>query len=323
LAASAAKLGTALTRRFEYGLVVSSGPPHASHEAARLIAQQSRLPLVLDMRDPWAHEQVVTPEVDSPTWRRQVEKLERRCIDKAQLVVVTTDALRESLERAYPNYAGRFVTIMNGADDEPLPPPRHGKRFVIGFAGSLYVGRDPRGLFRAVRRVITSLHLTPDDFGLEFIGGTDFEGVPLVTIAAEQGIADFFRAGPNRPRAEALEFLASATMLVSLPQHVRLAIPAKVFEYTQFTAWLLALAEADSATARLLRGTSADVVDPDDEVAIATAIETRYREFRAGARPVAVNHDGRFDRRAQAERLLDMLERIGAPAGARGESARL
>ena len=51
-----------------------------------------------------------------------------------------------------------------------------------------------------------------------------------------------------------------------------------------FDAWLLVLAEHDSATAELLRGTGADVVDPDDEAAMVRVLRARFDEFRAGKR---------------------------------------
>jgi len=89
-----------------------------------------------------------------------------------------------------------------------------------------------------------------------------------------------------------------------------MAIPAKIFEYLQFEAWLLILSDLNSATARLLRDTDADVVDPDDVDGLVHAIETRYKEFVVGDRPRAINADGRFSRRLQAERLLNAIEEI-------------
>jgi hypothetical protein len=99
-------------------------------------------------------------------------------------------------------------------------------------------------------------------------------------------------------------------MLVSLPLRTVMTLPAKLFEYTRFDAWLLVLAEPGSATADLLRGTDADVVEPDDDAAIARVIRRRYDEFRAGGRPHALNRDGRFDRARQSRRLFELLDRV-------------
>jgi hypothetical protein len=91
-----------------------------------------------------------------------------------------------------------------------------------------------------------------------------------------------------------------------------MTLPAKLFEYTRFDAWLLALADSRSATARLLSGTGADVVAAGDTNGIEKVIAARFAEFRAGIRPVALNRDGRFDRATQSARLFDALEEITA-----------
>ena len=91
-----------------------------------------------------------------------------------------------------------------------------------------------------------------------------------------------------------------------------MTLPAKLFEYTRFDAWLLALADSRSGTARLLADTDADVVVASDTEAIEKVIAARFAEFRAGIRPMALNRDGRFDRATQSARLFDALEELTA-----------
>jgi hypothetical protein len=98
-------------------------------------------------------------------------------------------------------------------------------------------------------------------------------------------------------------------MLVVLPQDWDLSLPAKLFEYIRFDAWLLALAERNSATELLLRDTDADVVSPKDISAIAAVLRTRYEQYARGKRPHPIARDPRLSRRFQAEILLDALER--------------
>ena len=86
-------------------------------------------------------------------------------------------------------------------------------------------------------------------------------------------------------------------------------IPAKIFEYARFDAWLLALANPGSATAALLRDTGADVVSPYDVDAIAAVIRARYAAFASGGRPERPRLPERYSRRAQAQLLFDELER--------------
>ncbi len=209
----------------------------------------------------------------------------------------------------YPE--ARVLTVMNGMDEGELPPSTVGERFVLGYAGSIYLDRDPRPLFRAVARVVRERSLDPGRFGVEFIGyASRYEGQSLDDIAREEGMASFVRTGAPRPHAEAMRFLASCAMLVSLPQDSTMAIPSKVFEYLRFPAWLLAMADPGSATARVLAGTDADVVSPEDVGAIAAAVGRRFDAFAAGRRPAPLGTDPRLTRRHQGGVLLDALDEI-------------
>jgi protein-tyrosine-phosphatase len=113
-----------------------------------------------------------------------------------------------------------------------------------------------------------------------------------------------------------MEFLADATVLLSLPQDSDMAIPSKIFEYMQFDAWILALAAPGSATELLLRHSGSDVVSPDDVQEIAGVLQSRYRQYRQGQRPSRLAQHSRYSRREQAKLLFDAIERCidgGAP----------
>lgn len=309
LALIAARLGRALGREHRYDLVLSSGPPHAAHDAARRVAAALDVPLIIDLRDAWVHERLVIPhKLDSSLWMRLQGGVERRCVEEASLVLCTTEPLCQALRQGFPRAAARILTVRNGADTEPLPRAAASRRFVIAYAGNLYAGRDPRLLFRAVARVARQRALTPEELRIEFIGGAGIEGASIDEIALEEGVSEYVVSHGQRTRAEALELLSQATMLVSLPQQDTFAIPAKLYEYMQFNAWLLALAQPGSATASLLADSGADVVQPEDVDAIAATLDRRYEQFRRGTLPLPINHDGRFDRRAQAEIFFQALE---------------
>jgi len=315
LSRRATELGTALARVNSYDAVVSSGPPHAAHDAARAIAAQAGVPSVMDMRDPWSDDSAMPEEMRSDAWRRIAVAHEERCVSSAELVIVTSKAHEDLQVRKFPFLSGRVSTVMNGADVDPLPASRVGHRFVVAFAGMIYLGRNPRALLRAAARVARETGASPAEFGVEFMGDDSCDGVPLSVMAKEEGLNEHFRSHGFRPRSDALEFLAGASMLVSLPLRTTMTLPAKLFEYTRFDAWLLVLAEPGSATAELLRGTGADVVEPNDEAAIARVLRMRLDEFRSGRRPVALNREGRFDRATQSARLFDLLDRVAEKRG--------
>jgi glycosyltransferase involved in cell wall biosynthesis len=289
--------------------VVTCGPGHLVHEAGQAVAAAAELPLVLDMRDPWSLQRRVPEHLASPLHFHLAATAERRVVDQASLIVMNTPLAAESMARAYPGK--RVISVLNGFDEEPLPPIPARTRFVVGFAGTIYLDRDPRLLFRAAARVVRELALTPAEFGLEFIGdAASYGGVTLEDLAAREGIDGFVRSGPTRPRREAMAFLAEASVLLSLPQDSALSVPSKIFEYLRFPASLLALAEPGSATAQLLAGTGVDVVEPSDVEGMAAVLRRCFQAFAAGERPSPPLRDAALSRRSQAARLLAALENL-------------
>jgi hypothetical protein len=308
-ARAAGRTALTLSRAQRYAVVISSGPPHMAHLAGVRVARRTGIPLVVDMRDPWSMVQRLSDTSLSPTWLRFARKYEARAVESAALVTMNTETACAAMRSRYPAFADRIEVIRNGSDDEPLPTVEKDAVFRIRFAGSIYLDRDPRLLFRAAARVIRELGLTSQDLAIEFVGDVDrFAGTPTRDIAAQEGIAEFVSIGAPLPRREVLAFLVGATMLLSLPQDSDYAIPAKIYEYVKMPAWLLVLAHRGSATAQVLDGSEASVLDPADVDGIAALLRQRVEDFRRGVRPVAVGRDGRFDRSVQSAKLLRLLD---------------
>ena len=309
-AEAAGMLGSRLAEPGVHRAVVSCGPPHMGHEAARRVARKKGLALVMDLRDPWSLVQRLSEDIASPIWLALAARYERRAVAEAALVVMNTEPARLAMQAAYPEAAGRVITVMNGYDEETVPPSRHSGRFTIAYAGTIYLDRDPRPMFHAVAEVVRRLGLGPEELGIELMGkAQSYNGMSIEAIAREVGIEPFVSTRPRRPRRELLEFLADATVLLSLPQDSDMAIPSKIFEYMQFDAWILALAAPGSATELLLRHSSSDVVSPDDVQEIANVLQCRYQQYRQGQRPSRLAQDTSYSRREQAKLLFDAIER--------------
>jgi hypothetical protein len=123
------------------------------HLAALEIARRRRKPFVMDMRDPWSVAPALPNAYAHPLWYQLAEKYERRAAKAASLIIANTEALALALRRKYPEQADRVLTVMNGCDEEEIPAVQR-DQFVISYAGNIYIDRDPRPLFRAIRRVV-------------------------------------------------------------------------------------------------------------------------------------------------------------------------
>jgi glycosyltransferase involved in cell wall biosynthesis len=307
----AAVLALHLNESGAYQAVVTCGPPHTVHDAGRFVAHRTGLPFVMDLRDPWSLVQRLPEAIASPVWLNLATRYERRAVAAAALIVTNTEPLRLAMGAAYPAAANRIITVMNGSDDdEVVPRSCHGRRFTIAYAGTIYLDRDPRVLFAAAGHVVRMLKLGQHEFAIELMGNVDYyNGVPIQALARDAGLERFVHTRGVATRRETLDFLARATMLVSLPQDSDMAIPSKIFEYVQFDAWVLALADRGSATELVLRDSNADVVAPRDVEALTGVILERYRQYAEGCRPTRLAGSGRYSCRNQARLLFDAIER--------------
>jgi hypothetical protein len=306
-----ASAASAIADPASHRAIITSGPPHYWHEGGRRAAVAAGIPLVLDLRDPWSITDLVHEYFATPAWLEIARRQERRAVEDAALVVTNTGTLRDAMASHYVAAADRFIAVMNGYDEGPVPaePAKPGAPFTIGYAGSIYFGRDPRPLFAGVARVIQELELEPGELQIRFIGDVEqYGGVPTMTLAREAGLAGYVEVGGRLSREEAYRFMAGCQVLVSLPWEDKLTIPAKLFEYMCFSAWLLVFAQPESAIEQVLRAHEADVVDNDDVDGVAAALRTRFLQHRRGDRPAPFSVDRSLSRQAQADLLLDALE---------------
>lgn len=309
-ARKAEQLARTILNERAHAAVITCGPPHQVHVTGSRLGRLASIPHAVDMRDPWSLVERLPEVVATPYFYRRAVALESAVIRNAALVVCNTELAREAYQRLYPDAATRCISVMNGYDEEPMAPPRPERRFLVAYAGSIYLDRDPSALFRAASQFARERRLEPADFAIEFMGSEETHSPGIEELARRAGLERYFRRHSARPRHEAMEFLAGAAMLVSLPQDSNMAIPSKVFEYMRYDAWLLALAEKDSATYQLLSGSGADVVAPDDVDGIARVLASRYDQYATAGRPRQPALLHRCSRAAQAEILFTTLDAV-------------
>lgn len=304
----AAAAAQSLGRQATYHAVVTSGPPHYAHYAGYLVSQRCGIPHIPDFRDPWRLAESANPDHDLAFLARSDVAHESRVVANAAAIVMNTEAAASAMRATYPSRSHDIVAIMNGSDPEDRIASPQRDRFTLLYAGSLYLQRDPRVLFRASASLVRDLGLTPAQFAIQFLGPVDqYAGQAVPDLAEPYGLRDHVIMSGMVSRADAIAASAAATQLVCLPDGQRLTIPAKLFEYVQLDTWLLAFAEPDSAMALALRDVDADVVAPGDVAAAERCIRARWEQFASGVRPIALGADGRFLRSVQAERLLSIF----------------
>ncbi|CAN5739199.1 hypothetical protein BH23GEM11_BH23GEM11_18740 [soil metagenome] len=299
-------LSSALTdriREFRPDLVVSSGPPHSLHLGTWKALSGSAVPWIADFRDPWSDEARVHLDVG---WTRPfLARLEASVVRTAVGVFTTTPELADTYRIRYPGLQARWLP--NGVDVESLPgrPHLRGSGLRVAHIGSLYHRRDPVPAVRAFGRFVRgNPEARTDGSVLSFVGKVKDEYRARIEAAArEEGIADLVEMVGVMPRSEALDFLASTGVALTLAQDQATAIPAKIYESVGMRIPTLVVTEAHSASAGAGRRLGAAVHEAEDLDGMASSLEAAWDGSWTGELPEGVLLDY-ADLAGEAERLL-------------------
>ena len=256
--------------REKIDLVYTSAPSHSTNLVGLLLRRVHHLRWCAEFRDPWSYSQSgsVTPFV-----QRANSYLERMCIKAADHLVTVTDQTADLYRRGLNSQAGKVVVVRNGipAMQDRVERPRDAP-FSIVYSGSIYGGRDPRAFLQAVGAVAreSTVPLTVD----LFVGEARSTGdVSLESHIAELGLGDIVRVRDWVAHAEIQRVLQTADLLLLLAQRQPLQVPNKLYEYLGTGVPILAVADEEGETARMLHQVGGHyVVSRDGAEEIAAAL---------------------------------------------------
>ena len=215
-------------------VVVVSSPPLPAAVAAAAVARRFRVPLVMDVRDPWPEAAVALGELREGTRVvRILERLERTLYADAAAIVTVTEPFRRDIESKVADH-GKISIVPNGTtrkwmeageeevDRAALDMPAD--RFVWTYAGNLGIAQ---GLMAAVEAAAE----LGDGFQLQLVGAGPVRGKLEARAAALAPGSVVFR-GLVEPELAARYLRASDVNLVSLGARPELEkfVPSKLFD---------------------------------------------------------------------------------------------
>jgi glycosyltransferase involved in cell wall biosynthesis len=297
--AAAAKART-LVRSLGIDVVLTTSPPGSVHLAGAAARRLPGVRWVADLRDSIVLHSHRRREL------RGEARLARLVARRADAIVGASHAIAREMQAFHPR--GPVVEIGNGCDFEDFDGLAYhpGARFRITHVGSFMGRRSPRAFLDA-------LAATDADVLARFAG--DFRAADR-EYAAGLGLGARLELLPylSRPEALALQRDSDALLLL-IPEaggRGRGVLSGKVFEYLAAERPILAVVPPDGEAAALIRDVGV-VVAPDDVEGMAAALRDLHARWRAGelsGSPLAPDQRARLSRRARAEELAALLERL-------------
>ena len=253
--------GVRVARQWRPEVIYSSAPPWTGHLVAGAIAAITKKPWVADFRDPWARAPWRSARAH-PFANKAAARLERWAVERAAAILFTTDAVREEFAQRYgAAIAAKFSVVPNGCDASMFDgiPHETPANFVLLHAGSLYGGRDPRPVFRALASAIASGRIDRDRFRLQLLGIVAGAAADLERGAKEAGVADVVELLPRTDHRGSLAAMRKASALLLLQQGTTMSVPAKLYEYMAAGKRIFAICD-EGETASLVRASGAGAV---------------------------------------------------------------
>ena len=271
-----------LVKRELFSAILSSGPPWTCHLIARYIKEKYHLPWIADFRDAWTQDPFrYEEEGGTPGWRKGLDRrLESSCLRFADLIVSTTDAIREGFVAANPAIpSSKFVTLTNGVDDTvryPTSTKHLGARRLILHLGSLYGGRRRIDTFcQAITDLVSAGRLDPASFKVLFLGVeepvSDIKGIAegIAPELVKSGSLEFL---PRVSWLDGQKILMEADTLLIFAGDNTLIVPAKFFEYLPTGKPIFAVVEKGALTEIVESTASGLWVEPGNSAKIAEKI---------------------------------------------------
>jgi glycosyltransferase involved in cell wall biosynthesis len=219
----------------------------------RRLKKRYQLRWIADFRDPWCACRNEPPYGDNKylierRWEKSVFRL-------ADLVIANTQNSARAFKDVFPRSSQRIVVIPNGYD--PLEPNNSptccsdASSFVLLHTGTIYLGRDPTPLAKALRQVSLEGLLHGKHPTLWLLGYCE-SGVREALQSRE--LCPWVKIDGSISHAESIRKARAADVLVLLDSPGRrIGVPAKLYEYIGVGRPILALAENGSDTDHVLR----------------------------------------------------------------------
>jgi hypothetical protein len=235
--------------------ILSSSPPESAHVGAWILSRKTSVPHIVDMRDGWLDEPL-KPLLRSSALRRwQERRLERRILQDAKGIQVTSVVWKDLLCERYAQIASKVQVLTNGY-------PENAK--ALSATDGARVASTEKLLVHAGRFTGSDLTRTPElllEPLLKNLANASKTGViRLIGALTKEELAQIAPYEPRFkaigwqietpgaiPRAELLEQLPKADGLLLLSASYA-ALPSKVFEYIPTGLPIFVVTEKGSAT---------------------------------------------------------------------------
>lgn len=301
-----------LAERHAVSAVMVCADPWSGLLTGLTVARQRRLPLIVDLRDPWSL-QVAKMRLSPPPTRALVRSIERRIFQRASAIVLNTEGARAAYVEVYRGRvpAERFHAIRNAFDRELFRPaaPAPSPRFTVLHYGHFRRLVPAEPLLEGFACFVQAGRLAPEAARLLVVGSLPR---PAEERARALGILAYLEVRPSMPYAESLDLLGGADVLALIATGgMALTLPAKLYDYLAAGRPILAVTDQPEPARLVSENDLGEVADPARPEEIAAALgRLKARTLGPGRGALDPTRLEQFGAAAQAKAFARVLEGV-------------
>jgi glycosyltransferase involved in cell wall biosynthesis len=296
-------------RRQRFELILATGEPYSDFLVAWMLSRLTRVPFVLDMRDPWTLDPY--EEVPSSGLRRLVESWAERRMLLACSACIFANRSIDRYANTFPRWKQKFHYIPNGYDSADLDDveAKRFDKFTIVHNGTFLPGyRTADTFLLALRDLLNGSPELRQRIQVLFVGRIGQEE----KLVHDLSLDDIVQQLGYLPHRRSIEYVKGADLLLLVGGRHRWEETAKVYEYLAAGKPILALLQPDGAAAELLRRHStARIVDRENVLETSAALAVAVAKgFVAQPTPKSekVVTTRKWERRNLTEQLAQILD---------------
>jgi len=284
--------------------IVTTGPPHSLHLIGLGLKKKYNIQWVADFRDPWTsigyHKKLRLTESS----RLKHEALEKSVLVKADKIIVTSKITKTEFEAITPK---PIKVITNGFDDE-LKPVELDSKFTISHIGSLLTGRNPLGLWQALRELISENETFKNALRLQLAGVV---GEEVVQSIKDHGLTDYVEQLGYLSHDKVLETQQKSQLLLLLEidsEETKGIIPGKLFEYLNAKRPILAIGPKGwEAGAMVAQHKAGNMCLHTDVATLKNVLLDAFHHYEKGTLVCNSKGVGQYHRKALTESLAKFI----------------
>lgn len=225
-------------------IIVATGPCFGSFVVAAALSNSFKCKLVLDYRDEWTDNPF---DFVKPAYLDKF--FEKKCLQRAGLVIFTTESQRKKLVNKYKihDFDKRTKVISNGFDLVGNQLQSEGKirssGKVISFAGALAEHTDPGQFLTLMESVYSQQGECTENIKVQFIGSKSRDVQDkLLGFKYHESVISIAQQNPD-----ALNEILNASdfLLLIVDERFKRYIPGKLFEYIRLEKPILVVGVGD------------------------------------------------------------------------------